>query len=200
MTSFGCRHAPTAIAPAARDRLVAAYSEPHRAYHTLAHIAAMLRWFDTISDELGWRDPAAVYVAVLCHDAIYDPLAKDNEARSAQLAEQLLGATPRTRELIELTARHGSVTASELAGDVDAQLFLDCDTAILGADEAAFDAYDAGVAFEYKVVPRDAYRAGRRAFLTKMLQQPRIFFSEYFHARLDDPARANLARALARLS
>jgi len=199
MTSFGCRHAPLAITPDVVSRLVAAYTEPQRAYHTLTHIEAMLRWYDRITDEVGWRDPASVYVAVLFHDAIYDPLAKDNEARSAQLARELVDASPRACELIELTARHGSLTAGDLAGDADAALFLDSDTAILGAPADAFDAYDAGVAFEYQAVPADAYRAGRRAFLTKMAAQPRIFFSDYVHARLDAQARENLARALSRL-
>jgi predicted metal-dependent HD superfamily phosphohydrolase len=196
MTSFGCRHAPLAIAADVERALATAYGEPHRAYHTAAHIAEVLRWFDAIADDVGWDDPAAVYLAVLFHDAVYDPLAKDNEARSAVRARELAGAGPRTCELIELTAQHGRIDRA----DHDAALFLDSDTAILGASPDAFDAYDAAIAVEYKAVPETVYRAGRRAFLETMLVKPRIFLTDYFHDRLDAAARSNLARRLGTVS
>lgn len=202
---FACRHAPLAVPPELERALAAAYAEPHRAYHTAAHIAEVLRWYDHVADATGWRDPAAVYLAVLFHDAVYDPLAKDNEARSAELACRLAGAAgvspavlDRSAELILLTARHGALEPATLGGDADAAHFLDCDTAILGAPPAEFDAYDAAVAAEYARVPAAAFHAGRRAFLAGLLARPRIFLSELFHARLDAAARANLARALAR--
>jgi predicted metal-dependent HD superfamily phosphohydrolase len=207
---FEARHAPEGVAPEIRQVLVARYSEPHRAYHDLAHIAELLRWFDVVGDAVGWDAPRDVYLAILFHDAIYDPRARDNEARSAELA-LAHGATPRAAELIRLTARHGALGQADV--DRDAAHFLDADTAILGAEPAAFDAYDAAIAVEYASelpgeqvpsghahVPPDAYRAGRRAFLEQMARRPRLFLSDFFHARLDAAARANLARALARLA
>lgn len=188
---FGCRHAPLTLAPEVEARLAAAYAEPHRAYHTAAHVADVLRWFDDVADDGLWRDPAAVYLACVFHDAVYEPQAKDNEARSAAMARALVGASDRTVELIELTARHGRLTPGDV--DAEAALFLDCDLAILGAAPADFDAYDAAVAIEYQAVPAAAYRAGRRAFLAGLLARPRLFLSDRFHARLDGAARANLS-------
>lgn len=176
--------------------LSARYGEPHRAYHNATHIAEVLGHFDDVWDAIGWDAPRDVFDAVLWHDAIYDPLAKDNEARSADLAATF-GASERTRELILLTARHGLLSAADV--DRDAASFLDCDTAILGAAPDAFDAYDAAVRREYAVVPEDAYRAGRAKFLTSMLERPRIFLGDLFHERYDAAARANLARAVARI-
>ena len=43
-----------------------------------------------------------------------------------------------------------------------------------------------------------AYRAGRAKFLKTMLDRPRIFLGDLFHARYDAAARTNLTRALAR--
>jgi len=192
---FTCRHAPLALTAETRAELEAHYGEPHRAYHHAGHIAEVLRWFDWVADEVGWNQPADVYQAIVFHDVIYDPLAKDNELRSGELARRH-GASDRAVELIVLTARHGSVSASDV--DRDAAHFLDSDTAILGADAAEFDAYDAAIGREYAAVPPDAYRTGRREFLTKMLARPRIFLSDLFHARLDAKARTNLARAVAR--
>ena len=194
---FACRHVPLRLPPAATEVLAAAYAEPHRAYHTAAHIAELLRWFDVVADEVGWRDPAAVYLAIVFHDAIYDPTRADNEARSAALARALVAASPRVTELIELTARHGEREPTAL--DHDAAHFLDADTAILGAPAPAFDAYDAAIRVEYQHVPEHAYRAGRRTFLERMLARPRLYGSALFHDRLEHAARANLARAIARL-
>ena len=202
---FACRHAPLVLPPELERALAAAYAEPHRAYHNAAHIAEVLRWYDHVADTAGWRDPAAVYLAAVFHDAVYDPLAKDNEARSAELAHRLAGAAglapaaiDRSAELILFTARHGALDPAAVAADPDAAHFLDCDTAILGAPPADFDAYDAAIAAEYARVPAAAFRAGRRAFLAGLLARPRIFLSDLFHARLDAAARANLTRALAR--
>jgi predicted metal-dependent HD superfamily phosphohydrolase len=193
---FGCRHAPRVLAPEVERALAAAYGEPHRAYHDARHIAEVLRWYDVVADEVGWDDPVAVYHAILFHDVVYDATRGDNEARSAEVAARVGGAGERACELIRLTAKHGSL---EAAGDRDTAHFLDADTAILGAEPAEFDAYDAAIRVEYKHVPEDLYRAGRGAFLAKMHARPRIFFSDLFHARLDARARENLARAIVRL-
>lgn len=201
---FDCRHRPLRLPDDLAAQLTAAYGEPHRAYHNAAHIDEVLGWFDRVMDDLGWLEPAEVYTAIVFHDAIYRPGAKDNEARSARWAKTAkLAADPgvdvtivdrdRVAELIELTARHGHVTTA----DHDAALFLDSDMAIVGAAPEAFDAYDRAIAIEYRDIPADAYREGRHAFLQGLLARPRIFLSDYFHRRLDAQARDNLRRALA---
>jgi len=196
---FGCRHAPLTLPLPALAELTQRYAEPHRAYHTGDHIAAVLRWFDVVAEGPGWDAPEDVYVAIVFHDAIYDATRHDNEARSAELAATLAGAGARAQELIRLTARHGSLVPADVAHDRDAGHFLDSDMAILGAPTDEFDRYDAAVRVEYAHVPDAAYRAGRGAFLHKVSALPRIFFTEFFHAVLDTQARANLARAIARL-
>ncbi len=118
--------------------------------------------------------------------------------RRAAIAQWLPDAgldAARVAALIELTARHGRLSAA--AVDAEAALFLDCDMAILGADPAGFAAYDRAIAEEYRgVVPGWLYRRKRRAFLQTVLAQPRIFLSDWFHARYDAAARANLGQAV----
>src|SRR5689334_15837407 len=106
---FSCRYAPLVLPPSVIDTLSAAYAEPQRAYHTATHIHEVLHWFDTVHDEVGWRSPADVYLAVVFHDAVYDPTRHDNEARSAQLARELASASDDATRLIELTAQHGKL-------------------------------------------------------------------------------------------
>lgn len=192
---FTCRHAPYQISPELDALLARHYGESHRAYHNATHIAEVLGWFDVVADDLGWSSPRDVFDAILFHDAVYDAQAKDNETRSADLAVAH-GCSPRTAELIALTALHGKVAPDEV--DRDAALFLDCDTAILGAAPDAFDAYDHGIGIEYASVPPALYRQGRGAFLRMMRDRPRLFLTDYFHDRLDRAARANVDRAITR--
>jgi predicted metal-dependent HD superfamily phosphohydrolase len=173
----------------ARD-LAAAYGEPHRAYHNRTHIAELLGWFDRVADDVGWKDPATVYAAILFHDAIYMPGAKDNEDKSAEWAQR--AGFGDAVELIRMTKNH---TAHANAPH-DAAHFLDADMAIVGSPPAQFAAYDDAIAREYGHIPRDAFRAGRKAFLEGVLCMPRIFHTEYFHTRLDAQARANLAATI----
>ena len=181
-----------------------AYAQPPRAYHNFAHVQALLHHYRDVAAGRGWQQPLEVLLAVLFHDAIYEAGRSDNERRSAQLAQVAITRwladsdvdVARVMALIELTARHGSLRAEEL--DADAALFLDSDIAILGAPEAVFDAYDRGIAEEYRgKVPGFLFRLNRRRFLKGVLAQPRIFFSDFFHDRYDAAARVNLRRVTA---
>lgn len=194
---------PQALVDAVRAR----YAEPPRAYHHFGHVQALLRLHDEVAEGPGWRQPRETVLAVLYHDAVYVAGRKDNESRSALLARGHLGRwlpgqadAERVAWLIGLTARHGQFSPDDFGEDRladDVRHFLDCDMAILGAPEADFDAYDRGIAEEYRgVVPAWMYRRGRRAFLRGLLARERIFLSDYFHARLEARARANLARVL----
>ena len=69
------------------QRLIDAYAEPQRHYHTLAHIQHCLGMFDQCKSLLA--NPEAVELAIWFHDAIYVPSACDNEALSAELYRRL---------------------------------------------------------------------------------------------------------------
>lgn len=199
---FECRHRPFLLPPALESALASAYAEPQRAYHDATHIAELLRWFDGVADEPGWQAPADVYTAILFHDAVYVPGAKDNEARSAEwarraIAEHTLPAdAAHVAHLIELTAQHGTLEAAT----GDAALFLDADMAILGAPADRYREYARQVRREYATVPAAAYRAGRGAFVKALGAKPRIYFTDHFRGLLDRQARENLADELTTLA
>ncbi|HLT35481.1 MAG TPA: hypothetical protein VK034_04325 [Enhygromyxa sp.] len=178
------------------------YGEPHRRYHGVAHIDALADVFEQVAAGPGWRQPAEVALAILFHDAIYQPGRADNEARSAELARERLADwdhvdVERVVALIEATAAHG---AANTDGDPDLGHFLDTDTAILGAPPAVYDRYARGVLEEYApVIAEPAFRAGRRAFVEGQLARAQLFHTAWFRARYQAAARENLARELARL-
>jgi predicted metal-dependent HD superfamily phosphohydrolase len=179
-----------------RASLEAAYAEPHRTYHTLAHVAHVLAELDGA----GVTDAAALWAAWL-HDVVYVPGRPDNEALSAARAEAALASlglerlAPRVAALVRATRDH--VAAEDDAG---ALLLLDADLAILGAAPDAYRAYADGVAREHGGIPRFLYRRGRRRFLAAMLERPFIFRTAHFRERHERRARENLARELASLT
>lgn len=191
-----------------RAELEAAYAVPPRAYHDFAHVLEVLRHVDAVRDGPGWRQPREVQLATLFHDAIYEAGRSDNEARSAALAVARIPHwfagedidLARVEALILLTARHGQHAPDDFGSGADAddtRHFLDCDMAILGAEPDVFDAYDRGIAAEYRGhVPGWLFRIKRRAFLKALLARDRIYLSDFFHARLDARARGNLRRAI----
>lgn len=165
------------------------YSEPHRHYHTLEHIADMLHAGRTagLSDEQ--------VMAIWFHDAIYDPRANDNEERSAVLAERLLAAEGWSREPLALVARIVRDTKAHTPTIPEASLVIDLDLMSLACSWPRFAENTLRIRREYAHVPDADFRHGRSAFFTGMLAQPRIFWTA-FGAPLESPARANLTRAL----
>jgi predicted metal-dependent HD superfamily phosphohydrolase len=171
------------------DRLVAAYSEPHRHYHTLEHLAEMFR----VVGRLGGS--AAVHLAVWFHDAVYDPRAKDNEARSADLAVRELTAlglpAEEVRRLV-LATDHGK--PSDIGEP--AAVLLDADLAILGASEARYRRYADDIRREYAWLPDDAYRTGRAGVLRHFLDMERIYRTDVMSGEGEAAARRNLRAEL----
>src|SRR5262245_14058351 len=189
---------PFALPLPLEQALRTAYAVPARAYHGFGHVEEVLGHFASVRSLL--QEPLSVALAVLFHDAIYQPGRADNEAASAELAAALVPAhlprlqvdLGRVQELILLTARHGRVGPDEV--DADAALFLDCDMAILAAPWPRFEEYDRAIASEYSALPREVYQAGRERFVRGLLARDVIYLSEHFRSRLEQPARSNLQR------
>ena len=176
-----------------------AYREPHRHYHTQAHIADCLEKFDGLRDQAG--NPCAVELALWFHDAVYDPYRADNEQRSADWAVRFLRDSAASGELADrvseliLATRHAVVPA-----DIDTAILIDVDLSILGADTARYDEFEAQVRREYRWVPMLLYRRKRTAILQSFLQRPRIFTSDLFFASYESTARRNLTVAIDHLN
>ncbi len=185
------------------DHLEQRHAEVHRHYHTWTHIEALLSWQEKLARQL--NDPTAVELAVLFHDAIYDPHATDNEAQSAALMMSALdGRVPpttlaRANRLILATAGHQLPDTTDPLLNADCAFFLDMDLSILGAAPAAFDTYEQAIRKEYAFVPAADYRQGRGAILRDFQARERLYFTDYFHDRLDRQARANLTRSIEKL-
>jgi predicted metal-dependent HD superfamily phosphohydrolase len=183
-------------AAAAYATLTAAYAEPHRAYHTLVHVTAVLAMLETVREEA--RDWPALQLAAWFHDVVYDPRRDDNEAQSAAVATRTLTGLGLPAPLIDHVAAliRQTQTHEPTPGDPDAPLLLDADLAVLGAAPAEYAAYAAAIRQEYAWVPEEQYRAGRAAVLRRFLQRPRLYHTSRLFKALEVPARRNLAAEL----
>jgi predicted metal-dependent HD superfamily phosphohydrolase len=185
---------PAVVAGAGRD-LLGRWSEPHRRYHDIEHLADVL----SIVDEYGAAPE--VRLAAWYHDAVYDPRASDNEERSADLAVDALnalgagGQAGEVARLVRLTASHDPDP-----GDVNGILLCDADLAVLARPADRYDRYAAAIRDEYRHVPDDDFRAGRAAVLRHLLDLPALYRTPELRDRWEAAARANLHRELDALS
>jgi predicted metal-dependent HD superfamily phosphohydrolase len=175
-----------------------AYGEPHRYYHTLEHVRRVLELADGVRHRL--IRPDETELALWLHDVIYDPQASDNEARSAAYAQDILQEGRVDRPVGERVAALIMATRHLAAPeDPDARYMIDVDLSILGTPEPEFDRFDAQVRREYAFRSDAEWRQGRRRVLQAFLDRPMIFQTAEF-AHCEGPARANLKRAIERLT
>lgn len=175
--------------------LEARYSEPHRAYHTLRHIEHCLIEFDETRREA--VDPVAVELALWYHDAIYDPHARDNEERSAHLAEELAAAAGLPRSTIHRAGDLIRVSTHRRAPtDPDGRLFADVDLSILGQPPKRFAEYEKEVRREYEWVPEADFRMLRAEILETFLERFRIYTTPHFVDKYEKQARENVTASV----
>jgi predicted metal-dependent HD superfamily phosphohydrolase len=184
-------------APLATD-LLRRWAEPGRTYHSLRHLDDCLSQLDAAPGEGADRD--LVEAALWFHDAVYDPRAGDNENRSADLASEWLTELGVPKPRVEAVAALVRLTSHrERPDDSDGRLVCDIDLSILGRPAREFDAYDREIRAEYRWVPDRQYRRERAAVLRHFLGWEPLYLTTYFRKRYEQPARANLRRAIAAL-
>jgi predicted metal-dependent HD superfamily phosphohydrolase len=178
--------------------LVAAWSEPHRRYHGLAHLAGVLGLVGELAGDAA--DRAAVALAAWYHDVVYDPERDDNEQVSAERAwAGLRGLVPDERvdevaRLVLLTAGH-----SPEAGDANGAVLCDADLAVLAGPPDAYAAYASAVRAEYGHLTDEEFTAGRIAVLERLLALPLLYRLPAVADVWTPRARANMTAELALL-
>ncbi len=174
------------------------YDEPDRHYHNIDHVGTMLVVFKSARPKCTM--PNEVTLAIIFHDAIYIPRAKDNEEKSAELAKQTLAAfgVPRTcLDLIEdliLCTKHHIPTAHPAS-----TLMIDTDLSILGSPDEEYDIYSRAIRTEYSFVSDGDYRVGRTNVLTSFLRRDSIYILPWFRERFEEQARRNIMLEIAKL-
>lgn len=179
-------------------RLEALYREPHRHYHTLAHVMDCLDEFDTVKGQA--KDPAALELAIWFHDAVYNSRAGDNEEQSARMATECLCEAQLPEEFIAkvdsfiIATKHHEVT-----DDPDCSLMVDIDLSILGKSTERFRQYEEQIRREYSWVPLEVFAGKRAEILERFLRRSQIYRTEIFRTKYEETARRNLHDSINRL-
>jgi predicted metal-dependent HD superfamily phosphohydrolase len=195
--------APAALLQSVFSDVIAPYhTDSHRAYHNFTHIAHLLDLIETHGAACN-VDPITLNLVAWFHDIIYNPKKKNNEEKSAQIAEQWLPkmgiettVIEHVAHIIRRTANHTQNTANDSR---ETLFFLDADLGILGSEPAGYEAYHQAIRQEYKHVPSLLYKPGRRKVLAQFVNAEFIFRTEPFRTLYETKARQNLTAEIALL-
>jgi predicted metal-dependent HD superfamily phosphohydrolase len=177
--------------------VIDAWSQPHRRYHDLAHLAAVLGLVGALP---GATDPDAVRLAAWYHDVAYEPDRTDNEQVSAARARVgLRGLVPDARvdeveRLVLLTAGHDPAP-----DDANGAVLCDADLAVLAGPPDAYAAYASAVREEYSHLPDAEFTAGRIAVLEHLLALPALYRTPEAAEQWAERAAANMTAELSLL-
>lgn len=190
---FGALLARADLPAAASAEVRRRYGERQRAYHDEAH--AGLLWLRHLmhGGDAGDRGMA---LAILFHDAVHDPFAPDNAARSAALLAALV---PDAAGWVG-TAILASADPLAYGGD-DCRVLrlLDLDLTPLAETPEVFARNAALLRRECAGLAEPAWRAARSRMLARFAAAERLFRTR-LATIYEAPARANLAAEIAALS
>jgi len=181
-----------------RDELVERWTQEHRRYHDVRHLAQCLSALEALGAQPATDRP--VLLAAWLHDAVHNGEPGRDESESADLAGELLAGQLPDNEIAEVrrlvlgTARH-----DPSAGDRNAELITDADLSVLGLNRGRYHVYARDVREEYARYSDDEFRSGRLALLEDLLGRPRLYRTERGHELWNSSARRNLAEERARL-
>lgn len=178
---------------AIHGQLLKAYREPHRRYHTLAHIEHCISMFDQCKPLIAV--PAALEIAIWLHDVILEAGRRDNEEKSAELYLELSdGAHPEEFRQLIYRMIMATVHNGNSLEDADSIYMVDIDLSsfALSWEEFLRDSLD--LRAENPQLSDDDYQLNQTGFQRRLLARPRFFLSDYFFERYEQQARGNLAR------
>jgi predicted metal-dependent HD superfamily phosphohydrolase len=199
------------------DKLIKSYNEPHRKYHTLEHIVKCL---DATQLLCNTND---MYMAILYHDIIYDPIAKDNEELSelafiydipygwrsdaGKLIRYMIRATTHDPEDILYKFKpitkifdhdqHDLYRYVKVNVSSYQQHICDVDLHQLGCGLREFLYNESLIREEYKMVPDEIFYPARYKILQRFLDN-NIYYSTIFKNTFGFAAKRNLQYVLDR--
>ena len=172
------------------------YDESHRVYHNGDHIRHCLAEFDSIHAGLTQTARDIIELSIWFHDAIYEIAARDNEAQSAQWFVSLAGDRLET-DIVHAVKRCILYTTHQnMPADPCSLYMVDVDLSGFGQDWAGFAADGRKIREENKHLDEEAFVGGQVEFMSRLLRRDRIFYTEYFHNRLENRGRRNIIRQL----
>lgn len=191
----------------ARLDLLRRMESPGRHYHGLDHLAALWlrhKRYGRGTPFVARRLSRLIACAILFHDAVYDPIRTDNEARSAGLWLKSAPADVPGRDVawvantIRATADHLAPRPARTLRERARRWMLDLDLTPLGDEPGLFDRNTRALRIEYRHLAEAEWRHRRTAFLHRLQDASGLYHSHPIAAVFASRARRNLSRKVGR--
>ena len=155
------------------DVLTHRYTEPHRHYHTLEHIAYMFNKAKQHNIVLSRAQRHAIW----WHDVVYVPGSDKNEENSWFLAQNYHNHLQDVdwMSIIEMIMD----TKTHVPRSDESAIVSDLDMFIVAESAVKYHRYAKQIRREFSMVDDVTYKHGRIKFLSNMLLKP-IFYSDIF--------------------
>ncbi len=183
--------------------IVTRYREPHRFYHTLAHIAACLRFLARTYPNLHPQKRSVLVMAIIYHDIIYDVKSKTNEAESAAHARIQMSVMGFAKTFVDEVVRLIILTAHHKGDPTDilGSIMIDTDMHVFAEPDAVYARYADDIRKEYEpLAGREAFIAGRRNFLSTVDAENIFVTSEMKTEKSASQSAWNIAEEYRKLS
>ncbi|WP_167096739.1 metal-dependent phosphohydrolase [Mycobacterium sp. DL592] len=193
------RHTANPDTATVGSELLAAWSEPHRRYHSVEHLRDILGHVEELAALAD--DADAVRLAAWYHDSVYAGR-PDDEELSARRAEGDLSGLGVEPQLVDEVARLIRMTVSHdpAPGDHNGEVLSDADLASLAVPRERYVANTAAIRAEYRHVSDEVFRKGRLQVLANLLGGPGVFRTEHARRHWEPLAQHNLRAELATLT
>jgi len=175
------------------------YAEPHRHYHTMAHITHMLNLAQ--EHRMRLRDFPLVCLAIIFHDIVYNPQAGDNEEQSAELFRRFSKDVKLQEERaqkgydwIVATKTHSTIAHTSVSnpGTLDIHYLLDFDMSCIGFSLGDYLSQGSEIRREYCHLSDEEWTKGRIKFLGSLQKIPFIFATAIFRESHESQAETNI--------
>lgn len=179
------------------------YGEKHRFYHNLAHIVACLRFLDGTYPVIGPQTRAALRMAIIFHDIVYDVKSKTNEEDSAAHARIQMSVRGFHREFMAEVVRLIILTKSHKgdANDRFGSIMIDTDMHVFAEPDRIYASYAEGIRKEFEpAFGREPFVTGRRHFLSTVDPEAIFVTPEMANEKSASQAAWNVAEECRKLA
>lgn len=189
----------------ARTEVLRLMGSPERRYHNVGHLDVLWarhRRFSCGTPFAAAEDGRLIACAIAFHDAVYDPLRGDNEARSAALWRKLAPANLSAWQVawvsdtIEASGDHLAFTDASTDSARLRLWLLDLDLTPLGEQPAVFARNSRALRQEAAALDEAEWHRRRISFLARFQAAPQIYRSPPLAAIFERQARENIAQVL----
>ena len=185
------------------DEIETHYLEPHRYYHTTAHIVFCLGELDKVFADIRQREiplqQDAVELGIWFHDVVLEIPGANNEQKSAEYFLEVSDGCLNDELRIRVHDAIIATTHKSSSDALESQLTVDIDLSGLAQSWSEFLADTRQVRAEFSHLSDKEFNVDQGKFMKSLLDSASIYSTEYYLGTHETTARRNVARLIDKL-